>query len=155
VAGTGPFRLRSDLEGTICKGGDFTGRISQNETNALPSINNDVKSKGSIGMKSKEKNAAGGSQRSPDGEMAEDGQDALTKYFDGMGTATARIIVHRNIDDDQWEKYGLKDLKNTGRYYLAKIVEKDGKVIDEILVDKQSGTIQSLRGKISSSDLKR
>jgi hypothetical protein len=55
VAGTGPSRLRCDLEGTICKGGDFTGRISQNEKNALPSIN-DVKSKGSIGMKSKEKN---------------------------------------------------------------------------------------------------
>ena len=105
-------------------------------------------------MTSKEKNASGGSQRSPDGEMAEDGQDALTKYFDGMGTATARIIIHRNIDDDQWEKYGLKDLKNTGRYYLAKIVEIDGTVIDEVLVDKQSGTIQSLRGKIGSGELK-
>lgn len=103
-------------------------------------------------MKSKEKNSADESQRSTDEKMAEDGQDALTKYFDGMGTATARIIIHRNMDDDQWEKYGLKDLKNTGRYYLAKIVEKDGRVIDEILVDKQSGTIQSLRGQIGSEE---
>ena len=106
-------------------------------------------------MKSKEKNSADKSRRSTDENMPEDGQDALTKYFDGMGTATARIVIHRNMDDDQWEQYGLKDLKNTGRYYLAKIVEKDGRVIDEVLVDKQSGTIQSLRGQIGSGELKR
>jgi hypothetical protein len=114
-----------------------------------------IKSKGSIGMKSKKRNPADESQRSTDEKMAEDGQDALAKYFDGMGTATARIIIHRNMDDDQWEKYGLKELKNTGHYYLAKIVEKDGRVIDEVLVGKQSGTIQSLRGRINSGELKR
>jgi len=48
------------------------------------------------------------------------------------------------------EKYGLKDLKNTGRYYIARLVEKDGTVIDEVLIDKQSGTIQSLRGRIGA-----
>lgn len=80
----------------------------------------------------------------------QDEEDPLTKYFEGMGTATARIIINRHIDDNQWEKYGLKDLKNTGRYYIARIVEKDGRVIDEVLVDKQSGTIQSLRGKIGA-----
>ncbi len=98
-------------------------------------------------MKSKNINPAGEPQRSTDEAMAEDGRDALTKYFDGMGTATARIIINRHIDDNQWEKYGLKDLKNTGRYYIARIVEKGGHVIDEVLIDKQSGTIQSLRGK--------
>ena len=80
-----------------------------------------------------------------------DEEDSLTKYFDGMGTATARIIINRHLDDNQWEKYGLKDLKNTGRYYLAQLVERDGTVVDEILIDKQSGTIQSLRGRIGAT----
>jgi hypothetical protein len=40
-----------------------------------------------------------------------------------------------------------KELKNTGRYYIAKIVEKHGRIIDEVLIDKQCGTIRSLRGK--------
>ena len=55
----------------------------------------------------------------------------------------------------RWEKYGLKNLKNTGRYYIARLVEKDGTVIDEVLIDKQSGTIQSLRGRIGAGGLKR
>ncbi|MCD6272244.1 MAG: hypothetical protein J7K30_05225 [Deltaproteobacteria bacterium] len=76
-----------------------------------------------------------------------DGRDALTKYSHGMGTLITRIIINRHIDDNQWEKYGLKDLKNTGHYYFAKIVEKDARVIDEVLINKQSGRIQSLRGR--------
>ncbi|MBW2053881.1 MAG: hypothetical protein JRI85_16845 [Deltaproteobacteria bacterium] len=46
-------------------------------------------------------------------------------------------------------------MKNTGRYYIARLVEKDGTVIDEVLIDKQSGTILSLRGRIGSGELKR
>ena len=84
-----------------------------------------------------------------------DEEDPLARYFDGMGTATARIIINRHLDDDQWEKYGLKDLKNTGRYYIARLVEKNGTVIDEVLIDKQSGTIQALRGRIGAGGLKR
>jgi hypothetical protein len=79
-----------------------------------------------------------------------DEEDPLARYFDGMGTATARIIINRHIDSNQWEKYGLKDLKNTGRYYLARLVEKDGTLIDEVLIDKQSGTIQSLRNRTNA-----
>jgi hypothetical protein len=98
-------------------------------------------------MQSKNVNQKSNTEKSTDEETVEDGQDPLSRYFDGMGTATARIIINRHIDDNQWEQYGLKDLKNTGRYYIARIVEKDGRIIDEVLVDKQSGTIQSLRGK--------
>jgi hypothetical protein len=87
--------------------------------------------------------------------MRPDEDDPLARYFDGMGTATARIIISRHLDDNQWEKFGLKDLKNTGRYYIARIVEKDGTFIDEVLIDKQSGTIQSLRGQIGAGGLKR
>ncbi len=74
-----------------------------------------------------------------------DEEDSLTRYFDGMGTATARIIINRHIDENQWGKYGLEELKNTGRYYIANIVGADGELIDEVLIDKQSGGIQSLR----------
>ncbi len=77
--------------------------------------------------------------------------DPLAKYLDGMGTATARILIDRHIDDNLLEKYGLKDLKNRGRYYIAKIVESDGTLIDEVIIDKQAGTIQSLRGKSKST----
>ena len=62
-----------------------------------------------------------------------------------MGTATARIQIKRHFSK-QWGKYGLKDLQNTGRYYIAKIVETDGNLIDEVLIDKQTGRIQSVRG---------
>ena len=67
-----------------------------------------------------------------------------------MNTATARIIINRHIDDNQWEKYDVKNLKNTGRYYLAQLIEKDGTLIDEVLIDKQSGTIQSLRNRTNA-----
>ncbi len=79
-----------------------------------------------------------------------DETDPLTEYLDGMGTATARILIDRHIDDKVLEKYGLKELKNAGRYYIAQIKEANGKLIDEVLVDKQTGNIRSLRRKISS-----
>ncbi len=74
-------------------------------------------------------------------------EDPLARYLDGMGTATARILIDRHMDENLLKKYGLEDLKNRGRYYIAKIVESDGSLIDEVLIDKQAGTIQSLRGK--------
>lgn len=106
-------------------------------------------------MKTNDIKPAGEPKRSTDKAMTEDGRDALTRYFEGMGTATARIIINRHIDDNRWEKYGLKDLKNTGRYYIARVVEKNGSIIDEVLIDKQSGTIQSLRGQTGVGSLKR
>ena len=94
-------------------------------------------------------------QGSNDAEIEPDENDPLSRYLDGMGTATARIIIKRHLDDKQWEKYGLKDLKNSGRYYIASIAEKNGKIIDEVLIDKQTGIIQSLRGQIGVGSQKR
>ena len=79
-------------------------------------------------------------------------EDILTDYLDGMGTATARILINKRLSEKFIEKYGLKDLKNRGRYYSAKIIEPNGKLIDEVLIDKQNGTINSLHRKITSSD---
>ena len=103
-------------------------------------------SEGCLAMQSKCFNQTRENQGANDAEMEADEKDPLVGYLDGMGTATARIIINRHLDDNQWEKYGLKDLKNIGRYYIARIAEKNGKIIDEVLIDKQTGRIQSLRG---------
>jgi hypothetical protein len=76
----------------------------------------------------------------------------LTEYLDGMGTATARILINKRLSEKFIKKYGLKDLKNRGRYYSAKIIEPNGNLIDEVLIDKQNGVINSLHRKINSSD---
>jgi len=96
-------------------------------------------------MKSKDIQQGNETQQSKNPAAQPDEEDPLAKYLDGMGTATARILIDRHLDDNVLEKYGLKQLKNTGRYYVAKIVEADGSLIDTVLIDKQSGTIQSLR----------
>lgn len=97
-------------------------------------------------MQSKSFNQTRENQALNDAGMETDEKDPLSRYLDGMGTATARIIINRHLDDNQWEKYGLKDLENRGRYYIARIAEKNGKIIDEVLIDKQTGIIQSLQG---------
>ena len=78
-------------------------------------------------------------------------EDILTDYLEGMGTATARILINKRLSEKFIKKYGLKDLKNRGRYYTAKIIEPNGKLIDEVLIDKQNGTIISLHRRINSS----
>lgn len=83
-------------------------------------------------------------QQKKDTAVQPDEEDPLTKYLDGMGSATARILIKRHLDASVVEKFGLKELKNTGRYYTAKIVVPGGKLIDEVLIDKQTGKIWSL-----------
>ena len=63
------------------------------------------------------------------------------EFLDGMSTATARFIIDREVGRDQLEKYDIKDIANKGRYYLAKIVDKDGRVTETVLIDKLSRTI--------------
>jgi hypothetical protein len=57
---------------------------------------------------------------------------------DGMSTATARFVIERDVGEKIGEVFDVKDLKNTGRYYIAKIVRPDGSVIEQLLVDKQN-----------------
>ena len=54
-------------------------------------------------MQSKDVNQKGKTEKSTDEETIEDWQDPLARYFEGMGTATARIIINRHLDDNQWE----------------------------------------------------
>ena len=66
---------------------------------------------------------------------------------DGMSTTTARFIIERNVGEKIGEKFDVKDLTNTGRYYIAKIVRPDGSVIEQLLVDKQNCTVHFPKGK--------
>ena len=66
----------------------------------------------------------------------------IQELFDGMSTGTARIIIEREISHAIGEKFNIDQVKNKGRYYLAKIVRPDGRPIQRLLVDKQTGSVQ-------------
>lgn len=68
-------------------------------------------------------------------------------FLDGMSTGTARFIIDRKVTGDVLEKYEIKDLENKGRYYLAKIVDPDGKVTDTVLIDKLNRSVHFQKGK--------
>lgn len=63
------------------------------------------------------------------------------EFLDGMSTGTARFIIDREVGADILEKYDIKELENKGRYYLAKIANKDGQVTDTVLIDKLNRSI--------------
>jgi hypothetical protein len=69
------------------------------------------------------------------------------EFLDGMSTGTARFIIDREVTGDVLEKYEIKDLENKGRYYLAKIVDPDGKVTDTVLIDKLNRSVHFQKGK--------
>jgi hypothetical protein len=74
--------------------------------------------------------------------------DPLPDYFDDMGKGTARILINRRLNERLLKEYGVEDLQNIGRYYSAKILAPNGKLVDEVLIDKQCGAITSLRRKV-------
>jgi hypothetical protein len=71
--------------------------------------------------------------------------DLIPGPGEGMSTGTARFVIERNLPANIAELYHLEDLKNRGRYYMAKIVRPDGSIANELLVDKQNGTVHFLR----------
>ena len=68
-------------------------------------------------------------------------------FFDSMGSATATEIIKRRINKNDIDEYGITDLKNTGRYYIAQVSEANGSIIHTLMVDKQNGMIRSLSRK--------
>ena len=58
-----------------------------------------------------------------------------------MSTGTARFIIDREVNPGHLHNYGIKELENKGRYYLAKIFDRDGNIADSVLIDKLSRTI--------------
>lgn len=74
--------------------------------------------------------------------------DPIPFCLEGMGSATAKIIINRRLSEKFLQECGVKEVKNAGRYYSAQIISKNGKIIDEVLVDKQCGAIISLHKRI-------
>ena len=83
----------------------------------------------------------GGKSVSETGAMTDDDRLAIRELFDGMSTGTARIIIEEEMDSQMVEDYDIAPLENKGRYYVARIVQTDGKAI-RLLVDKQTGKVQ-------------
>ena len=79
----------------------------------------------------------------PQGEDIENSvkSDPGLEFLDGMSTGTARFIIDREVGADILKKYDIKELENRDRYYLAKIVDKDGNLTDTVLIDKLNRSI--------------
>ena len=84
--------------------------------------------------------------RVKDTAMSGDDVDPLTRYLDGIGDTIGRILLNRHIDDEVIKKFDLKKVKTVGRYYTAKILGLRGKLLDEVLIDRQTGRIHSVQG---------
>ncbi|MBU0973760.1 MAG: hypothetical protein KKC20_24185 [Proteobacteria bacterium] len=76
------------------------------------------------------------------GAITDDDRLSIQELFDGMSTGTARIIIEEEMDSQMVEDYNIEPLENKGRYYVARIVQTDGKAIRRLLVDKQTGKVQ-------------
>ena len=69
-------------------------------------------------------------------------KEVIQELFDGMSTGTARIIIQQEVGQAIEEKFSIDQVKNKGRYYMAKIVRPDGSTIQRLLVDKQTRSVQ-------------
>ncbi len=80
-----------------------------------------------------------------DGAASESGSsesEIIQELFDGMSTGTARILVEQEISWAIGEKYDIDPMENRSRYYVAKILRSDGSLIQQLLVDKQTGSVR-------------
>jgi hypothetical protein len=69
-------------------------------------------------------------------------KEVIRELFDGMSTGTARIIIEQDVGPKISEEYNISTVENKGRYYIAKIVRPEGSLIQRLLIDKQTGSIQ-------------
>jgi len=75
------------------------------------------------------------------GEASED-ISSLRTDEEGMSMATARLIIEKKLRQKIMQDYDLLEVENKGRYYAVRAYSKDGIWLNELLIDKQSGTIQ-------------
>ena len=59
-----------------------------------------------------------------------------------MSTETARILIEHEISRTILEMYDTERMENRGRYYVVKILLSDGSLIQQLLVDKQTGSVR-------------
>jgi hypothetical protein len=77
-----------------------------------------------------------------DGSEQDPGQvSRWRELFDGMSTGTARVVIDRQAADRLPDPYDV-ELKNQGRYYVARILGIQDRVLQRLLVDKQTGDVK-------------
>ena len=62
--------------------------------------------------------------------------------MNGMSTGTARIAISRKLRERLTKECDLLEIKNVGRYYVAKALSKDGKRHFELMIDKENGNVR-------------
>lgn len=72
----------------------------------------------------------------------DDNRHAIRELFDGMSTGTARIIIEEEMNEQMPKDHNIAPIENKGRYYVARIVQADGRAIRRLLIDKQTGKVQ-------------
>jgi hypothetical protein len=61
---------------------------------------------------------------------------------DGMSAESARFLIGQCTNNTAYKVYGLE---NKGRYFTARVLDKKGKVVNELLVDKLNGHVKFIR----------
>ena len=75
------------------------------------------------------------------GEKTQD-SEKLQTIIDGMGAGTAMLVIEHQLSSQVGREQKVEGLENMGRYYVAKIVERDGAIIQRLMVDKQTGIVR-------------
>jgi len=92
--------------------------------------------------------------KTPNGSAGSDDEDEIifSDRYDGMSTGTAKLAINKKLRKLLLENYDLIELINKGRYYAAKACSKDNLWLYELLIDKQSGSIQIVSKKRKTSE---
>ena len=61
---------------------------------------------------------------------------------DGMSDESAKFLIGQCANNTAYKIYGLE---NRGRYFTARVLDKKGKVVNELLVDKLNGHVKFIR----------
>lgn len=87
-----------------------------------------------------------GTQPKTDDSSANILGDAISRSTprDGMSSATAKYLIGRCRHKKLYEIYGIQ---NHGRYFVAEVSDLNGNVVNEVLVDKETGRVQFMRNK--------
>lgn len=68
--------------------------------------------------------------------------EKLRHRRDGMSAGTATLVTHDAVSDKYDEDYPVADLADRGRDYTAHLIDEEGKTIERLLVDKQTGEVR-------------
>ncbi len=75
-------------------------------------------------------------------ERSEEVPGKVQQIRDGMSAGTAALIIHDAVSEKYAGNYPVADLANRGRYYAARLIDKEGNTIERLLVDKQTGEVR-------------